>query len=112
MDWVKDDSGQTATLRLDGELTVQRASELKGVLLDAQEGVERLFLNLEGVTGADVSGLQLLCSAHRSAVKSNKCLSVTDKASAPFVKAVRDAGYEREQGCPFDPGQTCLWRRG
>lgn len=108
----KEESGQTGTLNLDGALDIQSASGLKGVLLNAQEGVEHLLLNLEAVTGADVSGLQLLCAAHRRAAALNKRLTVIGIASPSFRRAVRDAGYEREQGCPLDRDRSCLWKAG
>lgn len=112
MDVKKEESGQARTLRLDGDLGIQRASELKKVLLEAQDGVKNLILNLEGVTGADVSGLQLLCALHRTVVKENKGLTVTGDISPSFGQAVRDAGYERERGCPRDRDQSCLWKAG
>ena len=66
MDGIKEDSGKACTLRLEGELGIQRASELKKILLEAQGGSKNLILNLEGVTGTDVSGLQLLCEIGRA----------------------------------------------
>jgi anti-anti-sigma factor len=111
MHFMKEESGQAGTLHLAGELDIRNASELKEVLREAQDAVERLALNLEGVTGVDVSALQLLCSVHRRAMKSDKHLTVIGNAAAPFRRALRDAGYEREQGCPSDRDQTCLWRK-
>jgi anti-anti-sigma factor len=112
MDMTKEESVRTGTLQLDGELYIRRASELKKILLQAQEGVDHLILNLEGVTGADVSGLQLLCALHRTAVKENKRLTVAGTPSPSFRQAVRGAGYERERGCPLDRDQSCLWKAG
>lgn len=110
MDFKKEDSGQTGTLKLDGELCIQRAAELKRILLNAQKGAGPVLLNLEGVTDVDLSGLQLICAAHRLAVKSNKSLSID--VSARFRQAAMDAGYKGDRGCTFDQDQTCLWRRG
>lgn len=112
MDGIKKESGHAYTVRLEGELGIQRASKLKKVLLEAQSGAERLILNLEGVTGADVSGLQLLCALHRTTVNEGKGLGVTGNASPSFRQAVKDAGFERERGCPLDRDQSCLWKAG
>jgi anti-anti-sigma factor len=112
MNIMKEESGRTGTLLLDGELDIQHASELKRTLLQAQDAVDNLTLNLEGVTGADVSGLQLLCALHRTALQTQKGLPAIGRASPAFRQAVRDSGYEREQGCPLDRDQSCLWKVG
>ncbi len=103
---------RTRVLALEGSLDIQRASELKGTLLNAQDSAGHLLLNFAGVTGADVSGLQLFCAAHRRAAKLNKLLTRTVDDSEAFRQAVKDAGYERGQACPFGRDQDCLWRRG
>jgi anti-anti-sigma regulatory factor len=105
------EEGQTRVLALEGSLDIQRASELKEVLLDAQESAGHLLLNLAGVTGADISGLQLLCAAHRRAAKLNKPLTRTGDESAAFRQAVMETGYERGKACPFGSDHDCLWRR-
>lgn len=112
MDMMKEESGRTGTLSLEGELVIQRASELKTALLQAQDGMDNLVLNLDGVTGADVSGFQLLCALHRTAVKKEKHLTVIGITSLSFGQAVKNAGFEREQGCPFDQDQSCIWKAG
>lgn len=112
MDGIKEESGQACTLRLEGELGIQRASELKKILLEAQGRVKNLILNLEGVTGTDVSGLQLLCALHRTAMNEDKGLTVIGNASPSFRQVVKDAGFERERGCRLDHDQSCLWKAG
>jgi anti-anti-sigma factor len=52
-------------LRIEGELTIFRALELKPVLLDAPHPQE---VDLSGVTEMDSAGLQLLMVAKRDAV--------------------------------------------
>lgn len=112
MDAMKEESKQSYTLRLEGNLGIQSASELKKVLLEALSGANHLILNLEKVTGADVSGLQLLCALHRIAMSEGKGLAVIGGAAPSFRQVVRDAGFEREQGCSLDHNQSCLWKAG
>ena len=108
MNFEKDVSGRQGTLTLDGELTIQCAGELKDSLVKSQESVESLLLNLEGVAGTDISCLQVLCSAHRASVKSNKQLGFTGSIPASFKQTVRDAGYAKEVCCTDGCG-SCLW---
>ncbi len=109
---MKEESGRTGTLPLEGEMNIRRASDLKRILLQAHDDADNLILNLEGVTGADVSGLQLLCALHRTVLQTQKRLTVIGIASPSFRLAVRDAGFERERGCPLDRDQSCLWKAG
>ncbi len=108
MNFEKDASGKQGTLMLIGELTIQCAGELKDSLIKSQEAVESLLLNLEGVEGADIPCLQLLCSAHRTAVRANKRLSFTGAIPLSFRQTVRDAGYAKG-ACRTDGDGSCLW---
>jgi anti-anti-sigma regulatory factor len=109
---IRNDSEDCVTLLLEGDLTIQNARELRDAVLRAQEKGASVSLNLEKVTGADVSCLQVFCSAHRSLVKSGRRLSLLRPVPAPFMQAVRETGYERERGCALDTHHTCLWSIG
>lgn len=55
------------SLRIDGELTIYRAAELKPWLLQGIEASPRPEVDLSGVTDIDTAGLQLLILAKRQA---------------------------------------------
>lgn len=109
---MKSDGGDCVVLKLEGDLTIQVAGELRDAVLRAQESAGHLALNLETVTGVDVSCLQVFCSAHRTLVKSGRQLSLVHPVPASFMQSVREAGYERERGCALDIHHTCLWSMG
>jgi anti-anti-sigma factor len=96
-------------LRLEGELNIQHAGELKETFLKAFTETEHLSLDLEGVTAVDIACLQVLCSAHKTFLASNKELKTIGRTAAPFERAVDDSGYRRKMGCHADPDQNCLW---
>ncbi|MEW6669064.1 MAG: STAS domain-containing protein [Thermodesulfobacteriota bacterium] len=106
---MRNDAGDCVVLMLEGDLTIQNARELREAVLRAQETAASLSLNLEKVTAADVSCLQVLCSAHRTLVKSRRRMSLLKPLPAPFVRSVQEAGFERERGCALDSHHTCLW---
>ncbi|MDE3166197.1 MAG: STAS domain-containing protein [Acidobacteriota bacterium] len=58
--------GGARVLRVSGELSIANAAELRQALLGAMAGPGRAVLNLAALSSADLSGLQLLYSAHRS----------------------------------------------
>lgn len=56
---------RTATLRLEGELTIYRAAELKAELMTKLHEADRLEIDLSGVAEIDTAGVQLLMLAQR-----------------------------------------------
>jgi anti-anti-sigma regulatory factor len=106
------DCSDNGVMRLAGELTIQYAGRLKEMLLKAIAEVKELSLDLEGVTETDVACLQVLCSAHKTFLASNKGLKTIGRVSASFKRAVDDSGYRRKTGCHSDPNRNCLWVTG
>ncbi|MFY9514254.1 MAG: STAS domain-containing protein [Rubrivivax sp.] len=77
-------------MNIEGELTIYRAAELRGVLLAAlassvQEGGD-LEIDLAGVTEFDSAGVQLLLAAQNSARQSQRALRL--KNASPAVREV------------------------
>jgi anti-sigma B factor antagonist len=56
-----------STLRIEGEMTIYRAHELKALLLDALAASTALDVDLSAVTELDTAGLQVLMLAKQSA---------------------------------------------
>jgi anti-sigma B factor antagonist len=70
-------------LRIEGELTIYRAAELKQALLDAVAGAALLEVDLSGVTEIDTAGLQLLMLAKKTAQAAQRELRLV--AHSPAV---------------------------
>ncbi len=98
-------------MTLDGDLTLSQAGELRTLLIKALINADRVVLEFGSVTDIDLSALQLLCSAHRSAVRLNKQLIFSGEWPGLFKQAVSDAGYARFAGCHLDRENSCLWMR-
>lgn len=71
-------------LRLDGEVTIYRAQELKRTLLEALEHSVALRIDLAGVSELDSAGVQLLIAAKNAADAENKPLELAHH-SAPVL---------------------------
>ena len=67
---------QVAQLHLDGEMTIYRAAELRGLLLNALAGEGPLELDLADVTEMDTSGVQLLLAARKFAAAAGRDLTL------------------------------------
>lgn len=104
--------GEVGVLILEESLTIQCADELKKELMRSLDSVDHVMMNLEKVTDVDLSCIQLLSSAHQTAMRSNKLLTITGISSEPFKKAVEYLGFSRHTGCKFDCNKSCLWLEG
>ena len=104
------EEGGTGKLILDGDMTVQRAGELKAALIEALDKATHLVIDLENITDADLSCLQLFCSAHRTSLKLNKSVSLSENAPQMFWDIVKKAGYSCNTPCCDD--KNCLWIGG
>lgn len=96
-------------ISIEGDLTIQHASDLKSCLLEAMEKSQSVRVDLSGANQeTDASCLQLLCSAHKYAIGKGKgfCLDRVPR----HVKAALDlAGFSRPRGCVMDANGSCLW---
>ena len=104
--------GKRTRLLLEGELTVGRAGELLDLLRTALHRSDAIEIDLAGVTGMDLSCLQLLCAAHRTALRDGTALGVADPRNQVFRQAGEHAGFARRRKCRFDPQIDCLWNGG
>jgi len=106
------DAPETKVITINGNMTIQHADEIKKVLLEALAGNDRLQLELEGISEVDLTGLQLICAAHRSAIKLGKRFLVNFSVNEPIKTIVQDAGFIRHIGCSIDISKTCVWTGG
>jgi anti-anti-sigma regulatory factor len=109
MTFVKGETKGKGTLVWEGALTVSRVAELRDELLMTLKKVEKVALDLRAVTEIDLSALQLFCSAHRTAVKTQKCFELIDSSMDVARNTAGLNGFLRQQGCSMDQNKTCLW---
>lgn len=98
-------------IALGGELTIAHAQELRTSLKEAVDGYHSVVVQLGDIADIDLSCLQLLCSAHKSAVKQEKTFAFGEHVPAIFTQIFADAGFIRDTGCSLDSGATCLWAK-
>ena len=103
-----EDNEKNKVLALSGDLTVLNAELFKTTLINAMENKENLVLNFTNITGADISCLQIVCSAHKKAVNSNQTIKIDDNPSIIFNNALRDSGFLRQKGCQLEIQERCL----
>ncbi|MGO9575568.1 MAG: STAS domain-containing protein [Terriglobales bacterium] len=98
-------SERMCVIRLEGEVNVASAAELKKLLLEAlasqQQGEVRV--DLKNASELDISILQLLSAAEREARASGKGFSLAGGVPEGIAAAVAEAGFER---FPVPPDQS------
>ena len=96
---------------VNGSMTVGYAVELRTRLLEAFSNGQPVELCLAGMTAIDLTGLQLLCSCHKTAMTRGVAFTVTCGTDALSTVAAA-AGMYRHKGCVADVGGTCVWLNG
>lgn len=104
--------GTRDVLRIAGPVTLQRAAELKAVLAGALAKADRVAIDLSRVTEVDLCGLQLLCSAQRTASQSRKRLAFAGPTPDVFRRAAGEAGVCVRIGCAAEDPGKCPWKGG
>ncbi|PRC91130.1 STAS domain-containing protein [Solimicrobium silvestre] len=64
----------TATLRIEGEMDIYRAAELKNTLLAALDQTKQLELDLASVSELDTAGVQVLIMIKKQALANGRTL--------------------------------------
>ena len=92
-------------LLLGGQLTVEHAAKIREELIRAFQQAERVVLTVGEDAVPDLSFLQLLCAARRTALQEKKSFEL-DSAAAPKVHVLlQEAGYHHgtdDYGWPSD----------
>jgi len=108
----KKNSDNVEVVALRGDLTIAHAADLKQLLHESLDRSQRIAVRLEDVTAVDLSCLQLLCSAHRTASTLDKRLTLEGARPSLFRQAMQQAGFMRQKGCSLNHNTTCLWCGG
>ncbi len=105
----RDGAVEDATVVISGEAKVPGATRIREALLEALRTGPGLQVVLENISTADVSLLQLLCAAHRSAAQGKKHMVIRGADREPVATLLRQAGFLRHIGCHDSTRRTCLW---
>jgi anti-anti-sigma regulatory factor len=106
------DSGNNLEVLIKGEMTIQKIAEIREAICEAFSTSGSVTLDLRGITDLDVTGLQMICSAHISSYARGKGFSVIFPEEESIKNIVLDVGFLRHTGCVLDVDHTCIWTGG
>lgn len=112
LEQAADPQGQKRILKVSGCATISGAREFREALLASLEAAAEVEVDVSGVTGIDLTGLQLLCAAHQSAAREGRKLHVVDGGNTTFRDMARGAGFHKQTGCRSDRECSCIWVGG
>lgn len=90
-------------LQLTGEMTLRQASALHEQLRGATAAHDRVDIDCAGVSEIDISAVQLLVAASKSAVAAGKSVSVRFPEGGTLDTVLRRAGFLSPSGQPSAP---------
>jgi ABC-type transporter Mla MlaB component len=99
------DIGPARVVTLSGDLTIRHAAEVQGFLADRLKKYDNIELDCTAITETDLSFLQLLVAASKSAAAAGKRIHLDRQRAGCVGDLVERAGLAVTFGFPT-PGQT------
>ena len=98
------------SLIISGAVGVESIAKLKELLLDGFSQHDHIRINLQQITAADFTLVQLLCATNKYAQRNHKLFSVAQSGSELLENAATLLGFVQCESCvdALDP-QRCLW---
>lgn len=99
--------GKTRVLKVHGSLTIEDADVLKRSLESCIDKAEEVFFDINETEDVDLTCLELMCAAHKTAEKSKKKILINGSPSDNLWNSIEDAGYFSRTACEW--GERCIW---
>lgn len=106
-----EDGDNTKIIRIQGNLSIQDSSALRGHLLEAFSITECVIIDLCKTDAIDLACMQVLCSAHKTFFKASKGIRIIGEVSEGVVKSLRSIALMPES-CDIESHGPCLWATG
>lgn len=105
--------GTTLTVTVQGRLAIDTAAELQHLLMEQLDTSSSIILDISGTTEVDLAGIQVICSACRTALDGHKHFNFAScKLAAETKKTITDIGIYRQVSCKHNADQPCIWYGG
>ncbi|MGW1420917.1 STAS domain-containing protein [Bradyrhizobium manausense] len=85
-------------VRLQGSLTLRDAKQVQGLLLDAISASREIEIDVSDVSSIDVSIIQLIVSARKSAEQRGRKLTLATGSSGAFRATLAKTGFLGDDG--------------
>lgn len=106
------DDGSTLKIAVTGRLAINTAPALHSLLLEQITPVTSIQLDLSAVDEIDLAGMQLICSACRTALDAQKRFNFSGCMAPEVKKAIDTVGLQRQSACKHNADLPCIWCGG
>jgi len=101
-----------ATVAVSGALTIERSGEFRQTLADALAGAQRVVLDVGQLHDIDITALQLICSACKTAAAADKVFTFAGQLPACLIELKDGIGTCQNSPCSQNGNTSCLWFGG
>ena len=104
--------GTLLEVALAGRLAIDTTPELLALLREQLPTASKTRLNVAALTDIDLSGMQLICSACRTAQEKGHSFNFSASLAPCVQEAISVVGLQRHTTCKHTIDQPCLWCGG
>ncbi len=93
-------------------LTIENAAEFARLIREGMETAHQVRVEFEAECELDITGLQVLCSACKTAAAHGKVFLCSGQRSQALVDMIESCGAARHAVCKQNNNSTCIWFGG
>ncbi len=93
-------------------LSIETAAEFSRIVREALTASRHVMIEFEPTVEIDLTGVQILCSACKSAAQNGKIFSYRGELPHGLVELIAVSGAERHAACKHNNNSTCIWFGG
>ncbi|MDD2898929.1 MAG: STAS domain-containing protein [Desulfuromonadaceae bacterium] len=93
-------------------LTIECAAEFSRCISEAFEASQVVAVEFDPAVEIDITGVQVLCSACKSAAQSGKKFSYHGPQPQALTDIIASSGAERNAACKHNNDSLCIWFGG
>lgn len=93
-------------------LTIENAADLSRIIRESLDMASVVQIEFEPAVEIDITGVQIICSACRSAAQIGKIFSFHGPQPQSLTDIIAVCGAERNAICKHNNDSTCIWFGG
>ena len=93
-------------------LTIENAAEFSRILREALEASKNVTVEFESAVEIDITGVQVLCSACKSAAQTGGTFLHHGPRPKALADVIASSGAERNTICKYNNNSNCFWFGG
>ncbi|MDD2542475.1 MAG: STAS domain-containing protein [Desulfuromonadaceae bacterium] len=93
-------------------LTIETAAEFSRIVREALEASRNVAIEFDPAVEIDITGVQVLCAACKSAARDGKEFSYRGPQPRALAEIINSSGAERNAVCKHNNNSTCVWFGG